>query len=438
MIAFVWLGCAGSPYADGGSEHTAWLADRDGDGFVVDGDCDDADATTFPGAPDPEGDGRDQDCDGGDGVTPMITGTRIDGPPDRRGFGNAIAVGDWDGVAGDELVVGSYDQDQGEPVEATFEGVVQVRSADGVLLREWVGEERQGLGDRVVLVERRVFASTLGAGGVVELPSVGTQVPVHDGSWLLGAGDVGADGTAELATTDERGSVVWWAPYDASAPRVELGISDEAALVARPDGGAAFVRCLESGRVEWWAALSPGEVPPPTRTWAIVAEAPRFAAGDLDGDGVEELVVTSNPAGRVVVPSFVVGLEPGEAETSASVGLRLPPSFAGWPGPGVVQVADLDGDGQDDLLLSFYSAGFWSRPEAQGRVAVWFGPLGPDEDLAAPDLAWRGEPDSDFGDRLVVGDVDADGQVDLVVGAPMRSVQGGGAVYVIRGPLERP
>lgn len=42
--------------------------DGDGDGYCVsDGDCDDSDFDIRPFAPDPEGDGVDQNCDGVDG-----------------------------------------------------------------------------------------------------------------------------------------------------------------------------------------------------------------------------------------------------------------------------------------------------------------------------------------------------------------------------------
>jgi arylsulfatase A-like enzyme len=52
----------------------AGLTDRDGDGHSFafgGGDCDDSRSFVYPGAPDPEGDGIDADCFGGDG-TPLI------------------------------------------------------------------------------------------------------------------------------------------------------------------------------------------------------------------------------------------------------------------------------------------------------------------------------------------------------------------------------
>jgi hypothetical protein len=53
------------------------VTDRDGDGVACDVDCDDTDATVFPGAPD-ACDGRDQDCDQ---ATPDESDGDADGAP---------------------------------------------------------------------------------------------------------------------------------------------------------------------------------------------------------------------------------------------------------------------------------------------------------------------------------------------------------------------
>ena len=45
--------------------------DTDGDGFDEDEDCDDGDASVYPGAPEVPNDGIDQDCDGQDSIVPI-------------------------------------------------------------------------------------------------------------------------------------------------------------------------------------------------------------------------------------------------------------------------------------------------------------------------------------------------------------------------------
>ena len=58
-------GCADACDEDSGDTDTGVGADLDGDGFSeAEGDCDDGDASTYPGAEESWGDGIDQDCDG--------------------------------------------------------------------------------------------------------------------------------------------------------------------------------------------------------------------------------------------------------------------------------------------------------------------------------------------------------------------------------------
>lgn len=56
-----------------GEVNDACAPDEDGDGSTSAFDCDDGDATVYPGADDPPGDGIDQDCDGADAVAPTLT-----------------------------------------------------------------------------------------------------------------------------------------------------------------------------------------------------------------------------------------------------------------------------------------------------------------------------------------------------------------------------
>jgi predicted outer membrane repeat protein len=57
-------GSDGADGADGGDGGGDGPVDADGDGVAAEDDCDDGDASSFPGAPELEGDGADNDCDG--------------------------------------------------------------------------------------------------------------------------------------------------------------------------------------------------------------------------------------------------------------------------------------------------------------------------------------------------------------------------------------
>src|SRR5690349_17402866 len=74
--ALLLAACYGAPGrygyqpATSGSPPTYTGEDRDGDGVVNGTDCDDEDRARYPGAPDTQGDGIDQNCDGIDGIAP--------------------------------------------------------------------------------------------------------------------------------------------------------------------------------------------------------------------------------------------------------------------------------------------------------------------------------------------------------------------------------
>jgi hypothetical protein len=86
---------------------------------------------------------------------------------------------------------------------------------------------------------------------------------------------------------------------------------------------------------------------------------------------------------------------------------------------------DLDADGIDDLVVA--------TPDAD-QIQGWSGPLTRAGLEAPPTWTWSGESLTRFGEAVALGDVDADGQHELLVGAPDGGVQGGGQAVAL--PLE--
>jgi alpha-tubulin suppressor-like RCC1 family protein len=99
-----------------------------------------------------------------------------------------------------------------------------------------------------------------------------------------------------------------------------------------------------------------------------------------------------------------------------------------------VAAGDVNGDGISDLVVGAPSM---ARPGlSQGAVFVYFGPVTGDLVLADADVVYAGAAaDHRLGSCLAVGDLDGDGVHDLVMGAPRAAVPAtrGGAVYVVYG-----
>lgn len=164
--------------------------------------------------------------------------------------------------------------------------------------------------------------------------------------------------------------------------------------------------------------------------------------GDLDGDGLSEAVYASlngdgqqTTAGRAFLLPW---LGSGERDVDQDAPTRIDGEFAyDWFGYSS-EVADLDGDGQNDLLIG--APGYFRLDDRPGKAMIFAGPLSPGVlTTADAQLVWVGEQFGDnAGAALAAGDFDGSGRMDVAIGAPFADRDGlsdAGLVTVVLDPL---
>lgn len=370
-----------------------WYADADGDGFGTGldpvetctqpegylsgaGDCDDADAGVFPGAAE-TCDGVDQDCDGETDEGEAEDGTDYAVDSDGDGYGDPTrtlrACSPGEGLSEDNT--DCDDQDA-----STYPGAPE-RCGDGVA---------NGCGEPADTCDWR-GTRTLAAASALLL---GADADDHAGGAVAGL-DANGDGWGDLAVG--------------------------AYAAGRAGAGAAYlVRTPVSGTID--LAVADGVVSGAAGEQVGTALA---GAGDLDGDGLAELIVGAPGAGEGGQVALRAGPAVGGVELSEA-DVLLSGASGGQLGAAVAGGLDADGDGVPDLLLG--------DPASVGGAWLVSG--------AAPDLTvfLHGEIE-DGGAGLavaLVGDADGDGLADLAVGAPYGGAELGGAAWLVLAPVSGP
>jgi len=424
--------CHVTAYQDGdgdgyGTEQVtrAWLCEEGPGWSLQAGDCDDADAELNPAA-DEVCDGVDQDCDGLVDDHPEDGGTWY---PDRDGDGHGSTATIALTCEAPTGFVDNYD-DCNDASALAYPGGSEV-CGDGVD-NDCDGSD-----------------GACGADGEVELSETDwTEICAgYAGADVDGDADPSGDGLPDLAVTDENYEQV----YVVSGPPDISDLSEAAAVIAI---GSTDVHVTDTGlnatfpgdldldgtadlvvgfpqddpvprAMAFYGPLA-GTLTAPDADWR--AEGARLSgqgtavagAGDLDGDGAEDLLVTAPDAtdgGQVL--AFLS--PPGDAAAATVTGTLL--------GAAVVSLGDTDGDGLADVAAG------GSRADRPGSVYLFRGLLAGDASTADADAELRGEAAGDgFGQALArAGDLDDDGLDDLLVGMPGGSTREASGAFAFLG-----
>lgn len=235
-----------------------------------------------------------------------------------------------------------------------------------------------------------------------------------------------------------------------TAPVPKLGANfGDSSCVGDFNGDGAQDIAVGSWFEDWQGIDKSGRVyvfwgPGFTTSTALASPAPKVygefgasvVAADLDEDGVSDLLVGENTGDPPKVTDFAHiyifhGGQPfattaGQTITSAGGGVEYV-AFGR-----VVKVADLDADGWQDILASPLHATVAGAIQA-GRIDVFWGPdFTTRMEVVSPDNG----PGAYFGTATATGDIDADGDLDLVEGSgrdDIGMVNNAGSVHVFTG-----
>ena len=165
-------------------------------------------------------------------------------------------------------------------------------------------------------------------------------------------------------------------------------------------------------------------------------------AGDVDGDGYDDLLVGATYGGddNTGAAYLVYGPVQGEYDLSSADATFTSEAPGDLAGQTLAGAGDVDGDGYSDILVGAY--GHDAGGDYAGAAYLIYGPAQGTASLATADAKLIGEAAGDrAGYGLAgTGDVDGDGRSDLIIGAYFHSaiVPAGGAAYLLYGPVYGP
>lgn len=320
-------------------------------------------------------------------------------------FGEALAVGDFDGDGNADVAVGTPHENRASKIDV---GQVQV-----------IYGGDNGLSNR----DATFHADTSG------LPGKGRAGDRFGSS--LAVGDFDGDGFDDVAIgtpgRDTGGATDSGSVTVLYGHRNGLRANGSTAFTAATDG----VGATPEAHANLGHALAVGDFDGDGRDDLAVG-APGAGAGDQAGSGAVLVLAGSKNGLRTAASSYL---------SQATDGVDDAPEAGDGFGTSVT-AGDFDGDGSDDLVVG---VPYESRYDAAAAGLVHVFPGGPDGvtgadsttiDQASGDLKSDPKMDETFGAALAAGDFDGDGDDDLAIGAPgerLRNHRDAGRVFVLNG-----
>ena len=387
------------PYSDGVDTNCDGVdgVDVDGDTWasVASGgaDCDDGAAAVFPGAAETYGDGIDQDCDGVDGLDADTDGyaSLATGGEDCDDANPAVHPGFWeeagdgldgncDGLDGMEFQivsggVGGYWGYDVANCDLNGDGVLDLASASGDGAFGAVGVLYGPVGPAASFASTSdVIVGTAGAAFDQKAYCAGDTNGDGNEDLLVGAGGYGwllylgpVLGTLGPADAD------WSLPLT-GAPSQGVGGNFDGA------GPGDLVACS----TDCWVFAGPltgaGATTQAIATISLTPGLDEAAAGDVNGDGVDDLLV-----------GFYGGITPLLFQGPLSGSIQEQSAIASFPGvAGDFEIGreakivdDLNGDGRDEVLIGNLYNASWGQ---DGTVGLYYGPVAGAEQRASADV----------------------------------------------------